>query len=469
MAGYIYSSFSNQFVVTAGTAAVVQITQGNNQAGNPGQQLPLALVIHVTDAGGNAVVGAKVNWQVVTAGTVTLSNVATVTDGNGNASALATLGSVGGAAQVTATVGAFSATFNLAVNIPSAGIQKISGDQQTAPLNTAFQSPLTVEVVNSAGAPVPGVQVNFQVTSGVATLGFPSVTTGTNGQASTTVTAGGTGGTITVSATSGTFIVTFTLTATLPGLSNVTVVNGASFQKGTGISPGGIATISATGDLAGVQGLVTANNIVGPLPTTLAGVSVTFGVAATPAPIYYVQSINGADQITVQVPFEVVPGSAVPLTVSVANGGSTTVNVTVKPFAPGVFSTIYNGKSYPVVQRPDGSFVSPTNPAQLGEDITVYVTGLGQVTPATATGDAGIPGQSVALGANGALPLIVGLNNSGVPLISAEYAPGLVGVYVITLQVPLNTKTGPSQPLGIVMYDSAHKAYFADSTYLPIQ
>jgi uncharacterized protein (TIGR03437 family) len=113
--------------------------------------------------------------------------------------------------------------------------------------------------------------------------------------------------------------------------------------------------------------------------------------------------------------------------------------------------------------------VSPTNPAQRGEDISVYVTGLGQVAPATATGDAGIPDQSIVVNAKGALPLIIGLNNGGVPLVSAVYAPGLVGVYVITLQVPADAKTGPYQPLGIIMFDSAGHAYFANPTYIPIQ
>jgi uncharacterized protein (TIGR03437 family) len=195
----------------------------------------------------------------------------------------------------------------------------------------------------------------------------------------------------------------------------------------------------------------------------LAGLTVTFGAAATPAPIYYVLSANGTDEVTVQVPFEVQPGSSVALTLTLADGKFTTVKVPVKPFAPGVFTTAYNGKVYPVALRPDGSPVSPTNPAQLGENITVYVTGLGQVSPATATGDAGVPGQSIVA------QLVVGLNNGGVPLISAEYVPGSVGVYAITLQVPADTKTGPYQPLGVVVFDSANNAYYANSTYLPIQ
>ena len=148
--------------------------------------------------------------------------------------------------------------------------------------------------------------------------------------------------------------------------------------------------------------------------------------------------------MTVQVPFEVPPGSAVDLTLTLADGESTTVKVPVKPFAPGVFTTVFNKKIYPVALRSDGTQVSPTNPAQLGENITVFVTGLGQVSPAAADGVPGVAGQSIVN------RLIVGLNNGGVPLISADYVPGSVGVYSITLQVPADTKTGPYQPLGVV-------------------
>ena len=75
--------------------------------------------------------------------------------------------------------------------------------------------------------------------------------------------------------------------------------------------------------------------------------------------------------------------------------------------------------------RPDGSQVSPTNPAQRGETIQLYITGLGQATPAIATNTAGVADQTIVS------PLIVGLNNGGVPLVSAVYGPGLIGVYIV--------------------------------------
>jgi uncharacterized protein (TIGR03437 family) len=459
--GETHNSVPLPFKVTAGAASAVQITQGNNQTGGPGQKLPQALVVHVSDSGGNVVVGAPVTWQVVTAGTVTLSNVIASTDNEGNASALATLGTVGGVAQVVASVGKVSATFNLTVNIPTVGIQKISGDQQTAKTNTAFPLPLVVEVVDSNANGVPNAQVSFQVTSGVATLGASSATTGSNGQASTTVTAGATPGTITVTATSATFSVTFTLTAQPIGPSNITILNGASFNANSGISPGSIAIVQGMDILPGVQGLVSAASSTGQLPTTFSGVTITFN--GTPAPIFYVDSTNGADSVTVQVPFEVQPGPAVTLEVSVANGGSASVMVAVQPLAPGVFTATYNGQTYASALRSDFTPVSPTNPAQRGENIEIYVTGLGQATPPIATGALGVANQTTIS------TIIVGLNNGGVPLISSVYAQGTIGAYVVTLQVPQDTPTGPDQPLGLIAYDSAGNAYFAQTTYIPIQ
>ena len=94
-----------------------------------------------------------------------------------------------------------------------------------------------------------------------------------------------------------------------------------------------------------------------------------------------------------------------------------------------------------VAQRPDGSYVSPSNPAHPGEDITFYVAGLGQVTPATGTGQAGVLGQfvnaqiAVAIHKSSGAPA----SATGAQLISAVYAPGLVGVYAVTVQVPSDT------------------------------
>jgi uncharacterized protein (TIGR03437 family) len=458
--GYFQSTPNFIIQITAGPPGIVRIVQGNNQSGTPGQRLPLALLVQVTDAFGNVLAGVPVTFSVVTPGTVTLSSVSATTDSSGFASALATLGNTAGNAQVKVTAGTVSSTFTLTVSIPTAGIQKVSGDPQTTLISTAFASPLVVKVVDANGNPVVGATVAFQVTSGTATLGSASAPTGANGQASTTVTAGATAGNIVVTASTATFSVTFNLTARLPGPSNVTFANAASFLQ-QAVSPGEIVIVGGNGIAPGVQGLVTAYNILGePLPS-LAGISITFN--GVTAPIYYVLTATGQpDQVVVQVPFETQPGTA-SVVINAAGGGTGTVAVQVQPYAPGIFETTVGGQKIAVALRPDGSYVSPTNPAHPGETILIYVTGLGQVTPATATGNAGVPGQSVAAS------LAVGVNNSGVPVTSASYAQGLVGVYAIALQIPADTQTGPSQPVGVVAFDAAGNAYFAQGSVIAIQ
>jgi len=457
--GYFLNTRNFNVQITQGPPGKVTILQGNNQSGSPGQQLPIALKVQVTDAFGNILPGVAVTYTVVTPGTVTLTNVISPTDLNGNSSAIATLGNVAGAAQVKVTAGSASATFTLNVSIPLAGLNKVSGDGQVAVTSSAFTSPLVVKVVDKNGAGVAGAQVTFQVTQGAATLGTQPVTTDANGQASTTVTAGATAGSISVSATVGTFSVSFTLTSRLPGPGSIAFKNGASFVAGQ-ISPGGIAIVTGTGLLPGISGVVPSINLIGQLPTTLAnGFSVSFnGILA---PIYYIANVGGQESAAIQVPFET-PAGTVNVTVTAANGGSTSTTAQVQTYAPGVFTSGTGAGTLAVVTRPDGSFVGPNNPARRGENIQVYVTGLGQTSPATATNFAGL-GQAVT--AN----IVVGLNNAGVPLVAAQYAPGIVGVYVVTMTVPSSTQTGPSQPLAIGVVDAQNNVRFGQGTSIPIQ
>jgi uncharacterized protein (TIGR03437 family) len=456
--GYFNNTRPVGLVITPGLPGKILILQGNNQSGRPGQLLPLALSVQVSDAFGNVLSGTPVFFKVTPAGGATLTNVSVNTDQSGRASALARLGNIAGPVQVTVTAGTVTATFNLTVNIPSAGIQAVSGGGQSTLVNTLFASAVFAKVVDANGNGVAGLPVAFAVTSGSGSVGAPSVTTDANGLASTTVTAGSTPGPITVTATSGNFSTTFALSSRLPGPTNVMFLNGASFQQG--LSPGSIVTITGVGIASGVQGLVTPNSLVGPLPTGLAGVSVTFnGVSA---PIYSVSNLNGREQVTVQVPWETAVGTA-QVVINGTGGGSATLSVNVQQFSPGIFQTTANGQTYGVALRPDGSYVSASNPARRGEIIRIYATGMGQVTPNATTGSAGVTGQDINA------PVVVGVNNAGVRVVSARYAENLVGVYVIAFQIPLDTTPGPAQPIGLIVYDPAGNANFAQGTVLPIQ
>ena len=133
----------------------------------------------------------------------------------------------------------------------------------------------------------------------------------------------------------------------------------------------------------------------------------------------------------------------------------------VQPYAPGVFTTTYGNQTILVAVRSDGSYVSPTNPAHQGETIYVFVTGLGQTSPAANTNQPGA-GQAVTAA------VVTGLNNAGVPHGAVTYATGLVGVYIVAVQVPQTAQTGPNKPFGFIVYDDAGNQFYAQSTYLPI-
>jgi uncharacterized protein (TIGR03437 family) len=111
-----------------------------------------------------------------------------------------------------------------------------------------------------------------------------------------------------------------------------------------------------------------------PLPYLIAGVTATInGVAA---PLYFVSPA----EMIVQIPYETTPGSAL---LSINNGGNVVSKVlTVSAAAPGIF-TDQNRAPIPSAAAASGGVAS------------LYITGVGAVTPAVATGDA--PASSVAL------------------------------------------------------------------------
>lgn len=97
----------------------ISIVSGDAQTGTAGTTLANPLVVHVSDAAGNAVEGATVVWTPVTANDGALSASSTTTDVNGNTSVNWTLGTGTGTQAVTAKLsnGAF-VTFHATSNAP---------------------------------------------------------------------------------------------------------------------------------------------------------------------------------------------------------------------------------------------------------------------------------------------------------------------------------------------------------------
>jgi len=217
-----------------------------------------------------------------------------------------------------------------------------------------------------------------------------------------------------------------------PAISSGGIVSSASYQPT--FSRGMIATIFGSG-LA--DGTAAADKI--PLPTTLAGASVTVnGVAA---PLFYVSP----GQINFQIPFEAPLTGNGSIVVTRDGVPSSTATVALAFMAPSIFT--YQrapGVTDPViVHASSGQLVTPCNPAVSGEFLTVYGTGMGDVTPIPTTG-AGSPASPPASSSGPGWAVIGGL---AAHLSFTGLTPGSVGLAQFNLQVPDNLPPGSTLPL----------------------
>jgi len=444
--------------ITSGTGQNVTIVSGNNQTGPAGSAVSLPLVASVTDGCGHPVSGAKVSWSVVS-GSATLSKVVSTSGASGQVTANVTFGSAPGTVQISVTFASSSiVTFTLTSTAVVGSMTVVSGNNQTTTVNTAFPQSLVVQVNDTSNNPISGATVSFAVTSGNATVSSTTATTNAQGQASVTVTAAQNPGVIVVTATYLGVSATFSLTALPQGpvVMATNFQNAASFQPG--LVPCGLATATGSGLAPNITGTIYGSSYLAPLPTTLDGLSLS--VNGVPAPIYTLSNANGKQQVTFQTPCEATPASNATVVIQL-NGATTTVTgVTVLAVQPGIFYSVgSNGTFYGELIDSNGNYVSATNPAIRGQNYYMIATGLGQVSPATATDSLGINGQSVPL------QVVVGVSNLGVPVFQQSYAVDQTGLYVIGFTIPLTNPAGTNQPLvlGVV---SNGQTIFSNTVYI---
>ena len=446
-------------VITRPTPVATTITKvGDNQAAPVGQTLTLTAT--VVDQLGNVMANTTVSWSKLS-GSATLVSPGTKTDSQGKTSTGVTLNGVG-AIQVKITSGSVSQIFNLTGTVVVGSVTKTKGEPQSAAENSAFAIPLEVLVKDAQGGVVTGLPVAFATTQGSATLSAASVVTDANGKASVTVTAGGTPGDVKVTATAGGITQTFTITILPPGpqLTTGSFVNGASFLAGPyvngviqpGFSAGSILTIMAPGLASGLS-LAPGNclsevALLGALPTRVAGVEFQFGDKLAPIFAICLGEDGTTGQANLQVPFELGAGK-VGMIVRYGAGTSSPNefhmnDLSVLSASPGIFEYPVDASTNAAAAiRPDGSMVSASNPAKQGETIRVYTTGLGLVLPSQKTNQVGFPGQRPYFTPT------VKLGGTDLGGVTAEYAENVVGIFVVTFQIPSTQTVGNTVELVI--------------------
>ncbi len=225
--------------------------------------------------------------------------------------------------------------------------------------------------------------------------------------------------------------------------------NGASFAVGQAVAPGSLASIFG-GEFAPSGTFAQAASI--PLPTELAGVSVTMnGISA---PLLFV----GQKQINAQVPWGLPSSGSVKVVVK-ANGVTyPEFSLTLASTGPGIFA-LSSGQAIAI--NPDGSLAAPsgsipgiaTRPARAGDPLILLGTGLGAVAPSISDGAAAsdtlrealtkptvlIGGISVDVPFAGLSPEFVGVNQVNVT-VPAVNAPGVVLIQITSAGVPAGSQ-----------------------------
>ena len=195
---------------TSGPAAFVDVVAGDDQTGTVGAQLPLPVIVFVTDAEDRPVRNQAVTFAVMSGGG-SVDQASAVTDEFGLAQVRWTLGTTvetehrlearavrgNGSTLASTPVRAFAepgppASLNT-VNWNGAGMS----ERMVVPI------PVSVRVVDQYGNPIHGIPVTFAVTAGGGTLTGGTTTSGGFGIATLGSWTLGAAGTNTVTATSG--------------------------------------------------------------------------------------------------------------------------------------------------------------------------------------------------------------------------------------------------------------------------
>jgi uncharacterized protein (TIGR03437 family) len=221
---------------------------------------------------------------------------------------------------------------------------------------------------------------------------------------------------------------TFTPGPTQPVYINPTgVVNAASFSPFTaGISNGEFTTIFGT-NLA--PKTVVASSV--PYPTTLGGVQVMVnGVAA---PIYFVSPGQLAFIAPSQNPYALAT-----IVVINNNVSSNPVTVVVNPTTPGIYANPSGGVYAAAYDANTNQIVTPSAPAQPGDTLEVFATGLGVVSPPVTDGT---PPPSSPLSYTYDT-IQADVDGTAATVLFAGLAPGLIGLYQINVTIPTTTTAG---------------------------
>ncbi|HTR39616.1 MAG TPA: IPT/TIG domain-containing protein [Bryobacteraceae bacterium] len=218
-----------------------------------------------------------------------------------------------------------------------------------------------------------------------------------------------------------------------PVYTAASIVNSADNQSGA-LAPNTIGTVYGK-NLAYTTRALTASDIQGGiLPTALGLSDVQVLIGGLLANLYYVSPT----QVNFLVPSILLPGPVnVQLVVDSLAGPA--IPIQLAAAAPGLFQLdLVNA----VATRPDGTVVTPDDPAKPGDVVVLYATGLGQVVPPVGYGE--VPTAAAPLSRMADLRLLLdGVAVDPSAVLYAGVCPNFAGLYQINLRLPASTGANP--------------------------
>jgi uncharacterized protein (TIGR03437 family) len=219
----------------------------------------------------------------------------------------------------------------------------------------------------------------------------------------------------------------------VPFIAPAGIGNGAGNTPQTGVAAGSVVSIFGQSLAAD-----TVTGPTSPLAQTLDGVTVQ--MAGRLLPIFFVSPT----QINVQLPDDT-PAGTPTLTVSSAGNPDVQASFTVVRNAPGLFGQTVQNQSFAVAFHQDGTPVTTDAPAQHGELLTVYGTGLGPSSPSRPEGFAvpSTPGYMIQDSVS------VSIGSSTVSAENAFAAPGRVAIDAVQFRLGDDAPTATNATLSV--------------------
>ncbi|MEO5923959.1 MAG: IPT/TIG domain-containing protein [Bryobacteraceae bacterium] len=223
-----------------------------------------------------------------------------------------------------------------------------------------------------------------------------------------------------------------------PIYSSSSVANAAANVAGS-YAANTLISIYGTNLAFGTAAITAADIRNGNLPTSLGSTPVRVLLDGQFASMYYVSP----HQVNALIPPHLLPGS-VTMQVVLSGRAGPPVTLELGESAPGLFET---DDHYVIATHGNGPVVTAEFPAERGEVIVLYATGLGPTSPLTQANR--IPTTAAKLSNFSAFQ--VWLNGVAIPtdhILYAGVTPGFAGLFQVNVQLPADAPPNPEIQLG---------------------